>query len=107
MEEGHLNEALALVQLGSLRTLQRRTDEGLSYIHEALPFYEKGHYHKWLSQIMLLLGRAYADKGDYAAATDSFRTQLQEAELVGDLALVAFSHAEIGKLLTLQERYPE
>src|SRR5262249_10474994 len=37
MEQGHLNEALALVQLGSLRTLQRRTDEGLSYIHEALP----------------------------------------------------------------------
>jgi tetratricopeptide (TPR) repeat protein len=104
---GHKNEAWALMQLGSLRTLQHNTDEGVRYIEGALPFYRKGGYRLYLAQGLTLLGRVYRDRGDYEAALRAFEEQLQFAKQVGDTSQMAFSQGEIGSVLAIQERYTE
>jgi serine/threonine protein kinase/Tfp pilus assembly protein PilF len=106
-DNGRLNQAVALMQLASLRSLQRNTDEALRYIEQALPFYQKGGYRKWLSQALILLGRVHRDRGDYEAALQLFKDQLQLGEQVRDLSQVALSHQEIGSVLAAQEQYPE
>jgi len=106
-ENDRLNEAWALVSLGSLRITQRNTDEGIRYIERAIPFYQQGGYRKFLSQALFLLGRAQRDKGDYDAALQTFRDNLQLAKEAGDLSQTAFLYGDIGDVLANQEQYPE
>jgi tetratricopeptide (TPR) repeat protein len=90
-----------------LRSQQHSTDEALRYIEQALPFYRKGGYRKYLAQGLTLLARVYSDKGDYEAALRAFEEQLQLAKQVGDLSQVALLQGEIGSVLAVQEKYPE
>jgi serine/threonine protein kinase/tetratricopeptide (TPR) repeat protein len=101
-----LNEAWARLQLGSLRISEHKTDEGLRYIEQALPFYRQGGYRKWLSGALMLRGRVLRDKGDYEGALKAFNDQLQLGEQLGDQSQVALSHEEIGSVLANQEQYP-
>jgi serine/threonine protein kinase/tetratricopeptide (TPR) repeat protein len=102
-----LNEAWARISLGSLRISEHKTDEGLRYVDQALPFYRQGGYRKWLSTALTLRGRALRDKGDYDAALKAFKEQLQLGEQLGDPSQVALTHEEIGSVLSDQEQYPE
>jgi tetratricopeptide (TPR) repeat protein len=95
------------MQIGSLRSLQHNTDEASRYIQQALPFFQQGGYRKLLSMALTLLGRAYRDKGDYAAALKTFEEQFQVAEQVDDPSQVALSHFEMGNVLSNQEQYPK
>ena len=104
---GHLNEAIALVKLANLSQTDRRTDAVLAYLDQALPFLQRGKYRKWLSQATQLRGRAYRDRGDYDAALASFREQLQRDEEVRDTSQVAHLNVELGNVLIRQERYDE
>src|SRR5215216_3308591 len=79
-----LNEAWARLQLGSLRINELKTDEGLRYIDQALPFYRQGGYREWLSVALMLRGRVLRDKGDYEGALKAFNDQLQLGEQPGD-----------------------
>jgi serine/threonine protein kinase/cytochrome c-type biogenesis protein CcmH/NrfG len=106
-DNDRLNEACAQMSLGSLRTLQRNTDEGLSYLEPARLFYQQGGYRRWLSLTLTLIGRAYRNKGDYAVALATFVDLLQGGEQANDLSQMALSHEEIGSVLAIQERYPE
>jgi len=102
-----LNEAWVLLQLGSLRISEHKTDDGLRYIEQALPFYQRGGYRKWLSTALTLRGRALRYKGDYGAALNAFNEQLQLGKQLGDQSQVALTHEEIGSVLSDQEQYPE
>jgi tetratricopeptide (TPR) repeat protein len=105
-DNGRRNEALALVQLGSLRTQQRNTVEGLRYIEQGLTFFRQPGYGIELSQILILRGRAMRDAGDYNSALTLFNEQLQLGEQARDTLQMATVRGEIGSVLTRREEYP-
>jgi serine/threonine protein kinase/Flp pilus assembly protein TadD len=102
-----LNEAWARLSLGSLRISEHKTDEGLRYVEQALPFYRQAGYRKWLSLALTVRGRALRNKGDYGEALKAFNEQLQLGEQLNDPSQVALTHEEIGSVLSDQEQYPE
>ena len=106
-DKGLLNEAVATLSLASLRSLQRKTDEALAYLNQALPYFKKGSYRKFLAQSLTLLARVQRDRGQYDAALQALNEQLELAEQVGDRSQEALSHQEIGSVLAAQEQYPE
>lgn len=101
-------EARAMRALGFLNQQQGNTDEAISMLEAALKFYQPAGYRKEASGALLLLGRAYRDKGDYEIAFKTFDQMLQLATELADPALMAASHLSIGILRGIeQERYPE
>ncbi len=102
-----LHEAWAQFQLGSLFLSRHKTLEALRYLDQALPFYQRGGYRRYLSWLSMLRGRALRNTGDYDAALKAFNDVLQLVQQLGDQAQVAAAHEEIGSVLLLQERYPE
>jgi tetratricopeptide (TPR) repeat protein len=106
--KGQRSEARALLSLGSLNIQQQEADDAIRNVEKALAFYKQGGYRKEVSLGLTLLGRAYRQKGDYAAALLAFEEQLQVAKGLGDPAQIASSHSSIGSLLGyFQERYSE
>ena len=101
-------EARARLALGSLSTQDGNFDEAVSHLESALKFYQPAGYRTETSNALILLGRAYRDKGDYAVAMKAFSEQLQLAKQSGDPARLAATHSSIGVLLGAnQEIYPE
>jgi tetratricopeptide (TPR) repeat protein/predicted Ser/Thr protein kinase len=101
-------EARARLALGSLSTQEGRFDEAVSHLDAALKFYQPAGYRTETSNALILLGRAYRDKGEYAVAMKAFSEQLELAKQSGDPARLAATHSSIGVLLgDNQERYPE
>jgi tetratricopeptide (TPR) repeat protein len=101
-------EARARLALGSLSTQEGRFDEAVSHLEAALKFYQPGGYRTETSNALILLGRAYRDKGEYAVAMKAFSEQLELAKQSGDAARLAATNSSIGVLLgDNQEMYPE
>jgi tetratricopeptide (TPR) repeat protein/tRNA A-37 threonylcarbamoyl transferase component Bud32 len=101
-------EARAHLALGSLSTQEGRLDEAVSHLQAALKFYQPLGYRTETSNALILLGRTYRDKGEYAVAMKAFSEQLELAKQTGDPARLAASHSSIGVLLgDNQELYPE
>jgi tetratricopeptide (TPR) repeat protein len=101
-------EARARLALGSLSTQEGRLDEAVSDLEAALKFYQPAGYRTETSNALILLGRVYCDKGDYAVAMKAFSEQLVLAKQSGDPARLAATHSSIGVLLgDNQERYAE
>ena len=101
-------EARARLALGSLSTQEGKLDEAVSHLEAALKFYQPGGYRTETSNALILLGRAYRDKGEYAVAMKAFSEQLELAKQSGDGARLAATNSSIGILLgDNQERYPE
>ena len=104
--KGRRNEARARLSLASLQVQQGNADQGIVSVEPALEFYRQGGYSKETSQALVLLGRAYRQKGDYGLALQTFEQQLEVAKQLGDLSQVAASHTSIGTLLGYyQERF--
>ena len=101
-------EARARLALGSLSTQESRFDEAVSDLRAALAFYQRAGYRTETSNALILLGRVYCDKGDYAVAMQTFSEQLAVAKASGDPARLAATHSSIGILLgDNQELYAE
>ena len=101
-------EARARLALGSLSTQEGRFDEAVSHLQSALKFYQPAGYRTETSNALILLGRAYRDKGEYAVAMKAFSEQLELAKQSGDPARLAATHSSLGVLLgDNQEIYPE
>ena len=80
----------------------------ISHLESALKFYQPAGYRTETSNALILLGRAYRDKGEYAVAMKAFSEQLELAKQSGDPARLAATHSSIGVLLgDNQEIYPE
>jgi tetratricopeptide (TPR) repeat protein len=101
-------EARARLALGSLSTQEASFDEAVAHLESALKFYQPAGYRRETSNALILLGRAYRDKGDYAVAMKAFSEQLALAKQFSDPARLAATHSSIGVLLgDNQEMYPE
>jgi tetratricopeptide (TPR) repeat protein/predicted Ser/Thr protein kinase len=101
-------EARARLALGSLRTQEGAFDDAVAHLEAALKFYQPAGYRTETSNALILLGRAYGEKGDYAVAMKAFGDQLALARQSGDPARLAAAHSSIGVLLgEHQERHAE
>lgn len=101
-------EARARLALGSLSTQEGDFDEAVAYLESALKFYQPAGYRTETSNALILLGRVYRDKGEYAVAMKAFSEQLELAKQSGDPARLAATHSSIGVLLgDHQELYGE
>jgi tetratricopeptide (TPR) repeat protein/predicted Ser/Thr protein kinase len=101
-------EARARLALGSLSTQEGSFDEAVAHLESALKFYQPAGYRTETSNALILLGRVYCDKGDYAVAMKAFTEQLALAKQSGDPARLAATHSSIGVLLgDHQELYAE
>ena len=80
----------------------------MSHLEAALKFYQPAGYRTETSNALILLGRVYCDKGEYAVAMKAFTEQLALAKQSGDPARLAATHSSIGVLLgDHQEQYAE
>jgi tetratricopeptide (TPR) repeat protein/tRNA A-37 threonylcarbamoyl transferase component Bud32 len=101
-------EARARLALGSLGAQDGASDEAVSHLEAALKFYQPAGYRTETSNALILLGRVYVDKGEYAVAMKAFTEQLALAKQSGDPARLAATHSSIGVLLgENQEQYAE
>ena len=101
-------EARARLALGSLGTQDGTFDDAVSHLEAALKFYQPAGYRTETSNALILLGRVYCDKGEYAVAMKAFTEQLALAKQSGDPARLAATHSSIGVLLgDNQEQYAE
>ena len=101
------NEARAMFSLGSLAMRYGNVDEAIRDIEQALVWYRRGGYQKETANALLLLARAQRQKGDYAAALESFQRQAQVGKQIGDPSLVALAEQGGGTVLMAQGRLPE
>jgi tetratricopeptide (TPR) repeat protein len=99
-------EAFALLPLASVHDQLRRADDAVHEARQALAFYQPNRYSKESLQCLTIIGRAERNRGDYAAALDSFRKLLQGAEQLRDKLQIALAHESIGNVLFVQEQYP-
>jgi len=101
-------EARARLALGSLSTQEGTFDEAVAHLAAALKFYQPAGYRTETSNALILLGRVYRDKGEYAVAMKAFSEQLALAKQSGDPARLAATHSSIGVLLgDNQEQYAD
>ena len=101
------NEARAMFSLGSLAMRSGNVDEAIRDIQQALVWYQRGGYRKETANALVLLARAQRQKGDYAAALESFERQEQVGSQIGDPSLVALAEQGSGTVLMAQGRLPE
>lgn len=101
------NAARARLALASSSERQGHSAQVISYVEEALPFYQHGAYRKELIQALTLLGRANVQQGNYSAAGQAFERELKLSEQYHDPAQAGLAHEDIALLLFRQSRYPE
>jgi serine/threonine protein kinase/Tfp pilus assembly protein PilF len=101
------SEALAKLNLGGNLMQQLRDDEGLPLVVEAMEFFKQGNYQKQFLQSLTYVGRANRRKGDFATALQVFEERRDFATKRDVKSQVAYSHGEIGTVLSKQERFPE
>jgi serine/threonine protein kinase/tetratricopeptide (TPR) repeat protein len=101
------NEARALFSLGSLAMRYGNVDEAIGDVQQSLMWYQRGGYQKETANALVLLARAQRQKGDYAAAFQSFEQQLRIGKQMDDPSLVALAEQGRGSVLLAQGRLPE
>jgi tetratricopeptide (TPR) repeat protein len=102
-----LTEAISLENLGSCYIQQRRADEGLPLVQQALIFFKQGSYHDSIFNSLVLIGRGNRIRGDYDSAIQAFEETRQLAEASGDESELAFSFGEIASVYAEIEDYPK
>ena len=75
-------EARARLALGSLNTQLGNVDEAIPHLEAARNFFQPAGYRKETSNALILLGRAYRDKGDYDVALRAFSEQLEDGQAI-------------------------
>jgi tetratricopeptide (TPR) repeat protein/tRNA A-37 threonylcarbamoyl transferase component Bud32 len=100
-------EALALLQMGSLRAKLSRPDDAEQLGAQAREFYLQGGYRREADQCSMLIARCKRQKGEYEAARQIFEEQLRIAEQSGDMGQVGSIHHECGAVLHVQEKYAQ
>src|SRR5271157_592818 len=103
------NSRLAALSLYSLASLhdQLKRPEASREAQEALAFYQPNHYTAETLNCLTMLVRAQRYSGDYPAAIDSAQRLLQLAEQSQIRQQMALAHESIGRIMSVQERYPE
>lgn len=105
--KGARGEARARLSLASLYEQQDRADEALSTVEPAIEFYRAGDDGGAYSQALLLHGRLKLQKGDAAAAQQSFNQVVELAKRTDDHSQAARVHFNVGYLFTARELYTD
>jgi tetratricopeptide (TPR) repeat protein len=99
--------ALSLMFLAGLHAQQRRTDDVLREAREALTFFGPNGFAMEAAGCYTYIGRCQRDRGDIAAAQESFQRSVEMAEKTRDAVLIAQAEGSLGSLLVFQEQYPK
>lgn len=106
-QNGKRREAIAEMNLGGIYIQQLRTDEGVGLTQEALNYFRQGNYPRYVLICLSFVGRSQRQKGEYAAALQTFAEKLDRAKQGGDQSEIAFALGEIGSVLADREEYAE
>ena len=98
--------APSLLSLAGLHLAGNRPDDAVREARSALEFYQPNRFARESCQCLTIIGRVQRDRDD-PAALDSFQQCLQIAEKARDAFQMALAHESLGKLLMVQERFPE
>ena len=101
------NSARARLSLASLAERQGNSDQVITYIEQALPFYQQGGYRKQMLQALALYGRAKVQKGEYDDAAKAFQQELEVAQQFDDQAQAGLAHEDLGLLLLKRSQYTQ
>src|SRR6185503_13043408 len=82
--KGRYAEARAQLALGALRRQEDNPEAGLTYLENALRFFEQGHYGKETFSTSFNLGYVQIELGKYDDAKHRFEQLLKAAQAVGD-----------------------
>lgn len=104
---GRYNTALVQLNLGGLLVEQGQLANGLRELQAARDYFQSAGYRNEEFKALLLLARTQRKQGDYAAAESTCNRLLPLAQQSGDPSLVSLVHYEMGRLLMVQERFPE
>ncbi|HEV7889500.1 MAG TPA: protein kinase [Pyrinomonadaceae bacterium] len=100
-------EALALVNLASLRERQNRFEDAVKFAQQAHEFYSKGGYRKEDTAAGQIIARVKARQGDYEGARAALEEQIRANESSSDSRMLGQLHRECGSVLSKQNRSAE
>ena len=100
-------EALALLNLASLRDRQGNPDEAERLAAEARDYFLQVGYRREANQSEMLFARSKKRRGDNEGALKIFEEQLRLAEQSGDMGQVGSLHRECGAVLYTQAKFPQ
>jgi tetratricopeptide (TPR) repeat protein len=103
----HRLAALGLLSLAGLHDQLKRSEDAAREAREALAYYQTNGFAQESFQCLTLIGRSERDRGNYAAALDSFQRFLTMAEKSQDRLQMALAHESLGGVRFAQEQYPE
>jgi tetratricopeptide (TPR) repeat protein len=99
--------ALSLLSLAGIHAQQRRTDDVLREAREALAYFGPNGFAVEAVGCYTFIGRCQRDRGDIAAAQESFQRSVEMAEKTRDAVVIAQAEESLGSLLFFQEQYPK
>ncbi len=98
--------ALSLLALASLHDRLNESADQIRSAKEALDYYQPNHWAQQTFQCLTLIGRGESDRGNYAAALDSFQRLLADAEKAKDQRQIVVAQESIGDVFFAAEQYP-
>jgi tetratricopeptide (TPR) repeat protein len=105
--KGRYAEARAQLALGALRKQEDNPEAALTYLQNALKFFEQGHYGKEKFSAYFNLGYVQIELGKYDDAKQTFEQLLKAAQAVGDQQFIAYAHNGLGYVLLDSESFPD
>src|SRR6185312_5987803 len=96
----------ALVSLASFCEQTGRSAEAISYIQQALPFYQSGGYRDETVKATAVLGGAYSEQADFKKAIQVLSNILPEAVKLGDPAAEERVRERLAEALRDQGEWP-
>jgi tetratricopeptide (TPR) repeat protein len=98
--------AVSLISLAGIHAQERRTDDVLREAREALAFFGPNGFAMEAVGCYTYIGRCQRDRGDLAAAQQSFQRSVEMAEKTRDASVIAQAEESLGSLWFFQEQYP-
>ncbi|PWU08118.1 MAG: hypothetical protein C5B51_08435 [Terriglobia bacterium] len=99
--------ALSLFALAALHDRLNRANDQIREAREALDYYQANHWLQQSFQCLTLIGRGETNRGNYAAALDSFRHLLAEAQKANDSGQVMAAVEGLGDVYFAEEQFPQ
>jgi tetratricopeptide (TPR) repeat protein len=98
---------LSLYSLAGMHAQQGRTEDVVREAREALAYFGPNGFAVEAANCYTLIGRCQRDRGDLAAAQESFQRSVEMAEKTKDPVAIAQAEESLGSLLVFQEQYPK
>ena len=100
-------EALALINLASLRDMQSRFEEAAQLAGQARDYYTQNGFRREAASAAMLLAREKGQQGDYAGALAALEEQIRINEPTNDMKMLGLLHRECGSVLAKKGAYAE